>query len=136
MKFTIENENFELRLGFGVFFILGKHWKLASYNDVLKRIIESFGAYANMDANDLQNQEFDLSLETIEVLADIVIAAITANKANGKTFDDFDIVEVVDAIMANMNVLPQLVKGLIDSMPGVKKQETPGKELAAKKKPH
>ena len=129
MKFTIENENFELRFGFGVFFILGKHWRLASYNEVLKRIVSSFGSYAALDESELQNHEFDLSLETIEVLADIVMGAIVANKENKKKFADFDLVEVIDAIMANMDLLPQLMKELIASMPVQKLEaQKPGKK--------
>lgn len=128
MNFKIENENFELKFGFGVFFILGKHWSFKSYNEALQRIVASFGSYANLDETELQNQEFDLPLETLEVLADVVIAAVVANKQNGKSFNDFFLPDVINAVVQNMDLLPELMKELIASIPTQKPPvETPGK---------
>jgi hypothetical protein len=117
MKVTINKEDFELRLGLGVFYILGKRWGLESYDDVLKRILTIFSQYADKEEKDLEDADVKLTFEMSETLSDIIISAIVANKNNGKVFEDIDPLDVMDFIWANISILPELLKELISSMP-------------------
>lgn len=136
MKFQIENENFELKFGFGVFYVLGKYWGLQTFDESLKKIFKGLGKYATVDVKDLPAADIELTYEATETMADLVMAAIVANKQNGKSFEDFFVPDVISAIVQNIDVMPALMTEFISSMPGVKKQETPGKKLAAQNKPH
>lgn len=126
MKIEVNKKNFELTFGFKVFYILGKHWGMKNFNDVLKHVMSVFGDYATADV-DNPAEEPNLSFATMEVLADIIMAAIVANKENKKTFADFDTAEVIESIVENIAVIPEIMKEFVSSMPSQKKEETPGK---------
>ena len=133
MKIVYQENNFELKFGFGVFFILGKMWKLEGIQAIFKKVLSSVEWAVNIDFDNPENvsEDFDIPLESFQVIADIVIASVVADKKNGVTVEDFDVSDVCDWIFENQNLIGPIITAFLQSMPKAKPEE-PGNVKAVK----
>jgi hypothetical protein len=134
MKISYNKKNFELKFGFGVFFILGKMWNLEGIQSIFKKVLSSMQWAAVIDFDNPENtnfEEIDIPLETFEVLADIIRASIVADKSNGITLDELDPMDICTWIFENQQHIGPIMNAFISSMPKAKPEET-GKSKAVK----
>jgi hypothetical protein len=111
MKITLNNKTFELKFGFGVFFILGKLWKLDNFQDTLDKVKEA------------EKIGDEVKFEALEILCDVVKACIVNNKDNGVVFEDLDQTEVIEYLFENIDQTEMIFQGIVDSMPKPKESE-------------
>lgn len=129
MKINFDNKNFELKFGFGVFFILGKMWKLEGINAVFTKVFSSMKWAADIDFSkpELINLEkLEIPFETFTVLADLITASMVANKENNVSIEDIDTMELCDWVFNNQEEIQPIMTAFVESMPKAK-PETPGK---------
>lgn len=124
MKITIEKKTFELKFGFKCFINLGKALGLDTFNQVV-------GKFSNFN-----NEDGDISFEQLNLIEQLVIAAI---EAHPKYYDlDYSVmdVSVIDGIMAQPNLLGEIMQAFTDSFPKSegKPQANPQVRKTTKKK--
>lgn len=114
----INNKTFKLKFGLKVFRLLGTAWNTPSLNATLAR----FAC--------LQTMTDDLTYEQLDVITDLIIAAVQANEENTEviTRDEIDNMILYDAPVM-MEVLEKVLLGFSDSLP----KQDQGKLKAVKK---
>ena len=119
MNFEVNKQNFELKFGFGVFFLLARNWRLDSFQKVLNKIVKEFSKLSG----DKQGKEaVDIAFETLRILSEVIEACIVNKKENGVKIGDLEEGDICDAIFKNPEVMGTIFQQLIDSMP---KAQTP-----------
>jgi hypothetical protein len=114
----IKNKTFKLKFGLKVFRLLGTAWNTPTLNATMARF------------TCLQTLSDDLSFEQLDVITDLILAAVQANEENTEilTRDEIDDMILCDT-PTMMNVIEKVLIGFTESLP----KNDPGKLPAVKK---
>lgn len=118
----INNKTFKLKFGLKVFRLLGTAWNAPSLNATMAH----FAC--------LQTMTDDLSYEQLDVITDLIIAAIQANEENVETItrDEIDEMILYDTPVM-MEVIEKVLVGFSESLPKQDLGKLPAVKKAAKK---
>lgn len=111
-QLQLGSKSFKLKFGLKLFRILGTKWNLPGINEVVAKL------------SVLDNTQTNLSFEQIDILEDLVCAAIVAG---GHDYSELSDVEVVDEFIKNPGALEQLTLQIINSLPQPQAEENLGK---------
>lgn len=114
----INNKTFKLKFGLKVFRLLGAAWNTPTLNATMAK----FAC--------LQTLSDDLSFEQLDVITDLILAAVQANEENVETItrDEIDEMILCDT-PTMMDVIEKVLIGFTESLP----KNEPGKLQATKK---
>lgn len=115
----IKEKSFRLVFGLKLFRILGKNWDLPGINEVVAKMAV------------LDSMSDNLSFEAMDVLEDIIKAAIE-NGPDGK--EDLSDIDLCGEFLKSPEALESFKNSLIESLPQNKPQENEGKPKTGKDK--
>lgn len=100
----INGNSYKLKFGISCLRILGSMWNIPTLNGVLARV----SVLDKLEGG-------DISFEAMDILEDVVKAAIRTEKTNVIVESDFD--GLIDFIIMNQDKISEVFKGLVTSMP-------------------
>ena len=122
MNIQLEGKAFELKFGFKCFMLLGKELGLATFNEV----VQKFTSFENMEG--------DISFEQLELIEQLVIAAVNAHPDYYKHDNSIVDVCVIDELMSQPNLLTEIMTEFGNSFPKVEGKPKADKPVRKPKK--
>jgi len=119
MKIVIEKKAFELKFGFKCFIILGRALGLKTFNEVVVKFSQ------------FDNVKDDISFEQLDLIEELVIAAVQASPSYCNLNYSITDVAVMDGIMDQPELLTNIMSAFVESLP--KDDESSGKPKAGSK---
>jgi hypothetical protein len=116
MKITIEEKTFELKFGFKCFINLGKALGLNTFNEVVQKFAQ------------FENLKDDISFEQLDLIEELVVAAVQAHPKYYELDYNITDVSVIDGIMTQPDLLNNIMTAFVESFP--KEDKTVGKRKA------
>lgn len=122
LQITLNKTAYSLKFGIGCLITLGKHWETKTINETTAKLAV------------LEQVTDDVSFEFIQVITDLVSAAIYSDKNND--LSDFDATDLPDILLSDPQLLTNIFVEFMQSMPQGegKKIPTSSKKVGTKPK--
>lgn len=104
VSLEINKNTYILKFGMGCLINLGKKWNVPTLNETMAK----FAVLEKMNGQ-------DLGFEQIEVIIDLIEAAIISNRENKVLAEDLD--SIPDVIFTNAEKLQEIVQEFVESLP-------------------